>query len=358
MAKKKTNPVVEHWDWLVAVAGVAVLGVFLLGFLSGTDGEQTAESYEADLNARSPSGKGVAVADMSIPDAAFALVTEPPALKEIDPKDASFLGSGKRVICQNKECGKPIPAALKECRHCHTVQEAPAKVDTDTDKDGIPNEWELKYGLDAADAGDADLDKDKDGFTNREEFDAGTDPTDPDSHPDYLKYFHVAGPLKQTKLPFFFNNYMKLPGNRYRCYFVFPGRKGDYGQQLKADGVEGEEVLKTGFTIGKLTVASATRKIKGSATGATKDVDISTLVLTRKSDGKVLKVRINEQNVAVDNQGVLSFDRGEYGPFTVVPGSKVQVFNREYEVVSFGGTVQQPEIVLKDVKTGQKETVR
>ena len=87
-------------------------------------------------------------------------------------------------------------------------------------------------------------------------------------------------------------------------------------------------------------------------------MDISTLVLTRKSDGKVLKVRINEQNVAVDNQGVLNFDRGEYGPFTVVPGSKVQVFNREYEVVSFGGTVQQPEIVLKDVKTGQKETVR
>jgi hypothetical protein len=54
----------------------------------------------------------------------------------------------------------------------------------DTDNDGLPDEWELRYGLDPATPGQADLDGDQDGQTNGEEYLAGTDPSDVNS---YLK---------------------------------------------------------------------------------------------------------------------------------------------------------------------------
>jgi hypothetical protein len=47
----------------------------------------------------------------------------------------------------------------------------------DTDNDGIPDQWETKYGLDSEDPDDADLDFDKDGISNLEEYNAGTNPS-------------------------------------------------------------------------------------------------------------------------------------------------------------------------------------
>lgn len=49
----------------------------------------------------------------------------------------------------------------------------------DTDRDGLPDVWELFRGLDPYLA-DADADPDHDGFTNRMEYNAGTDPNLPD----------------------------------------------------------------------------------------------------------------------------------------------------------------------------------
>jgi hypothetical protein len=59
----------------------------------------------------------------------------------------------------------------------------------DVDEDGLPNDWELEYGLDPASAeGDdgAAGDPDRDGLTNLAEFTLGTDPTNPDSDGDGL----------------------------------------------------------------------------------------------------------------------------------------------------------------------------
>ena len=47
---------------------------------------------------------------------------------------------------------------------------------TDSDGDGMPDEWESRYGLNPTDPADAAQDPDGDGLTNLQEFRAGTDP--------------------------------------------------------------------------------------------------------------------------------------------------------------------------------------
>ena len=47
----------------------------------------------------------------------------------------------------------------------------------DSDRDGMPDGWELRYGLDPGDAADGAGDADDDGYTNLEEFLNMTDPT-------------------------------------------------------------------------------------------------------------------------------------------------------------------------------------
>ena len=56
--------------------------------------------------------------------------------------------------------------------------------DLDDDNDGMPDSWELEYGLDPLDPADFDQDPDGDGYTNLEEFRADTDPQDKGSHPE------------------------------------------------------------------------------------------------------------------------------------------------------------------------------
>ncbi len=63
------------------------------------------------------------------------------------------------------------------------------KPNPDTDGDGIPDAWEIKYGLDPNNPNDAAQDLDGDGLSNLQEYIAGTDPTDPQS---YLRIDQVS----------------------------------------------------------------------------------------------------------------------------------------------------------------------
>jgi hypothetical protein len=68
---------------------------------------------------------------------------------------------------------------------------APAPLDSD--HDGMPDEWEKKYGLDPNDPSDAAKDLDGDGYTNLEEYLNGTDPT---KFIDYSKSENNVNTLK------------------------------------------------------------------------------------------------------------------------------------------------------------------
>lgn len=56
----------------------------------------------------------------------------------------------------------------------------------DSDVDGIPNWWEIRHGLNPANANDAQIDTDGDGLTNVEEFNRNTYPDDSDTDDDGL----------------------------------------------------------------------------------------------------------------------------------------------------------------------------
>lgn len=62
----------------------------------------------------------------------------------------------------------------------------PSEVLTDTDGDGMPDEWEKKYGLDPENPVDASEDSDGDGYTNIEEYLNGTNPK------EYIDYRNLG----------------------------------------------------------------------------------------------------------------------------------------------------------------------
>jgi hypothetical protein len=66
----------------------------------------------------------------------------------------------------------------------------------DSDHDGMPDEWEKKYGLDPNDPSDAAKDLDGDGYTNLEEYLNGTDPT---KAIDYTKTENNVNTLRMSK---------------------------------------------------------------------------------------------------------------------------------------------------------------
>ena len=65
----------------------------------------------------------------------------------------------------------------------HNLHAAEIKSANDSDRDGIPDEWEQANGLNQSDPSDAFTDPDHDGFSNFLEYLFGTDPQDAKSHP-------------------------------------------------------------------------------------------------------------------------------------------------------------------------------
>jgi hypothetical protein len=66
----------------------------------------------------------------------------------------------------------------------------------DWDADGIPDDWEIRHGLNPW-VNDADIDSDGDGLTNKEEYELGTDPFNQDTDGDGILDGEEAGVVEQ-----------------------------------------------------------------------------------------------------------------------------------------------------------------
>ena len=91
---------------------------------------------------------------------------------------------------KSKKCG--IIDSQKDVGGWPELKSLPAP--TDSDSDGMPDEWEKQFGLNPHDPSDTAKDNDKDGYTNIEEYLNGTDPTE---FVDYTKPENNVNTLKQ-----------------------------------------------------------------------------------------------------------------------------------------------------------------
>ncbi len=348
-----------HWDWLVAGAGVValVVGIALFVMTGGGDPEENASAVVRRLKSAKKAETGVKPVDMTSYERALQFAVKPPAIAEVADEGGNFLVSERRVFCQ--ACKKPIKDGTKVCPLCGEAQPEPEKPVADADSDGLPDDWEKKYGLDVA-QNDADADKDGDGFTNAEEFAAGTDPADKNSHPDYFDSLKLVLPLKETVLPFFFEKAETLPGGKVRYYFRDPKAKNDYGGRGRQyNPLEGEEIGKTGFVVKGLE--KKTIKVKVAAVKGEKALErpreVAFATVERKEDGKKLVLRDDEKRTPVDVQATLEFSRGETKTFVVRTGGTIDLYGNKYKVVEVKSVGKGAKVTLEDSLLGKIRTV-
>ena len=378
MSSAKRNFVADHYEWLVAAAGILLAAGAAVAFAAslGTSPEGARARCERELRSNTAAHTEVAPANMKPLVKALGAMSEPDLLKVPDEAEGagSFLASEKRVFCQNKDCRRPIPAKCAECPFCKVSQKFKDPVDTtrvgdDADKDGIPDAWELKYGFDPRDPADAQKDPDGDTFTNKEEYDAKTDPKDPESHPDYLDFLSVSGELKKELLPFWFKGANKIPSG-YRLSFEVT----DKTYRATATAIEGVEIVyrlaKPKYVKGRMQddkVKSGWRVVKYNEgkkrvtmRGASQEVavDNSTAELENVKDKRRLIIRVNNRSVVDREQVDLQWSREGGKTITVSAGTEFKLGNREYKVTNLAKTDKGCKVTLEDLKSGKEKTLQ
>ena len=357
-----------HWDWLVAVLGLAAVAAVLLLPMLVTSGDDAASDVQAQLSSAKPAHDGVEPADRQLLQQAFQKVRNPPSLSEVDAKKPNFLSSERRIFCRAEEggdpkkaCGRPIPAEATECPFCHTKQPELVKIEVDTDRDGMPNEWELQYGFNPNDAKDAALDADSDGFTNLEEYEAKTDPKDAKSHPDYLDFVSVRGTLKQTFLPFYFKQANPMPGNTFRLTFQRLDAKSKYDSTLTAkvgepvksqDGKYDSSYVAKNYSIKEMEVPA----YKGSK--MMKKAKVGFVDVERAKDGKKLTLREGVTKIPVETQLDITYDREGGKTFTVFTGAEFEIHGVKYKVKSLEAKNGKPVVTIQDVETKKQKILQ
>lgn len=364
-----------HYDWIAAGVGVlALIGGLVLFVMSlGDDPDAAASDAVQNIQRIKPSETGVKAVSMDAFQTALRLTRSPSKVSEITGKQESFLASERRVLCS--KCKKAIPGdvrAFPACPFCGEKQAEEVKVVVDQDNDGLPDEWEKKYGLNPTDAADASADSDNDGFTNLEEFVAKTDPTDPHDHPDYLDSLKIVLPLRETSMPIAFTKATPLREG-WRCEFVDPARKNDFGQPgRKFSVVVGEKVVDAkdsknkkdyGFILKKYERKNERHERKGMK-GMFVDRDVSEVTLERASDGKVITMMVqagvaikNLKLESVDIQATLSYERGTVKNFDVVPGTELNLNGNKYRIVGIKAVNKGAQIVIEHALSGKKRTI-
>jgi len=360
------NFLAAHYDWvalgvgLLALAGAAAFYAMSLG----DDPNEAAARAAAAVENRRPSETGVKPLDMERLRMALRLTRNPLQMSEVSETDESFLASEKRVKC--RKCGGVIAGNVKECplkdkdgNVCGAVQEE-KKVVLDGDGDGMPDEWEKRYGLDPKDPSDAAKDKDGDAFTNLEEFQAKTDPTDKLDHPDYLDSLAIQLPLKETVMPFVFTKATKIPAG-WRCEFFDAKQKDDYGRLGRTiTAVIGEEIGTSGYVLKAYDQKETKIAIKGGE-GLKKTVDVSEAIVARKGDGKTVKLVLaaskKAKAAAVDVQATLVYTRGTVKNFDVITGAEISLSGVKYRVTEIKAVGKGSQVTLENVLNGKKRSI-
>ena len=242
-----------------------------------------------------------------------------------------------RVRCV--KCGRPIPVDADVCpfRNCGAQQPAMLKAGRkDSDLDGLPDEWELKYGL-GPNADDALQDADADGFTNLEEYQADSNPSDADAHPSYAEKLRVIT-IGRTFMPLSFQGVQRLSTNDVRFL-------------LKNKRLQRDTYAKLGDTVdGYKLVEYEEKKIKVKRGNLELDEDVS--VLTVSKDKKMIPLTINRENQGEIGASLIFLV--DQTKMVVKLGDIIKLKNNSYKIID----IKKDGVILADINTGMEMPVQ
>lgn len=242
-----------------------------------------------------------------------------------------------RVRCV--KCGRPIPVDADMCpfRNCGAQQPAVLRAGRkDSDLDDMPDEWELKYGLNP-NADDALQDADADGFTNLEEYQADSNPIDAAAHPSYAEKLRVIK-IGRTPMPLSFQGVQRLSATDVR--FLLKNR------QLRRD-----TYAKLGDTVdGYKLVKFEPKTVKVQRGNLELDEDVS--VLTLSKDNKMIPLTINRENQGEIGASLIFLV--DQTKMVVKLGDVIKLKNNSYKIID----IKKDSVILADINTGLEMPVK
>lgn len=344
MALKGSQSVLSRqYDKVIVVVVLGGLLYSLLWLTFSSDRRQRAEEeYKTAVHALIPKMREGPGVDMGVYSNALQQLGRPKQVT-VDDSAIGFFVPERRVWCV--ACGKPIPYAAELCSFCSAPQpDVKGVVVLDTDGDGMPDTWELQYGLDSLNPSDAAGDADDDGFTNLEEYLAGTDPRDPKSHPPVDVLLRVIS-LDSKPIPLTFTSKNTMLDGKLQCQF------NSHGANRQTFWVyEGQLIGNTGYVLVSLEAKSETRP---DPSIGKRVVDISVATIKRLVDDKVFELPINDANFAetVVNM-VLPLDKTTY---SAPVGGVFELRGLRYRVISVDKNANT--VVLENESTGKSVTL-
>lgn len=312
------SPVQQHYDKIALVAVLLLLTVSAIMLVMQVSTRRKALEQGAHLSAGG--GQPAVGLDLSNHNQRVETIRNPVAV----PAGSQRLAVGElRVACVND--GKPIPYEAMVCPFCGAAQPDPG-VDRDSDGDKIPDEEELKMGLNYSDPTDARLDPDGDRYSNLDEFMAKTSHTNAASQPPP----HTKLRLVRIKVDPF----------RMRFVSVQDSASGVLVFQLNLRSLERTYLKKLGEEAEGWVLTSYDAK---AAEGPT-------LVLKK---GDSLKPLVRGKIIQEDFKTATLVSLLDLKQFPVKKDDVFKLQERSYKVVDIGDT----RVVIRDESTGSDITV-
>ncbi|MEI6779363.1 MAG: Amuc_1099 family pilus-like system protein [Verrucomicrobiota bacterium] len=344
------KPLMRYYDKVVVVVALVILLISLFWLITaGVNQKEQVVSYMRDEVGSLKSAKAdLAAINMESYDTAVKSVTSPFKMKEEDDTKSGFLIPERRIRCANSICKKPIPFEAEQCWSCGEKQPQAKELsaDVDTNGDGVPDKWLRDWGLPP----DTDVSQSlhDDGFSVLEEYKFKTNPRDKNAHPPYVEKL-VLKELKSMRLPLVFRGVNIMPGGGKQMTFNWSGKL-PRTYWVK----ENEPIGDTGYVAGEVTVKMEKRE-NPMTPGRLKVVDVSTVVLKRKSDGKEIVLQVDEVGKNTDVEATLDFliDKLE---FKLIENQEFKLRDETYRVITIETATNT--IKVENTANGKQKVVR